>query len=32
LLLAEVMGYGKRYIPRLVDLLGEVNGVKVRKA
>jgi len=25
------MGYGKRYLPRLVDLMGEINGVKVRK-
>ena len=31
-LMAETMGYGKRYLPRLVDLLGEINGVKVRKA
>jgi 3-hydroxyisobutyrate dehydrogenase-like beta-hydroxyacid dehydrogenase len=30
-LLAETMGYGKRYIPRLVDLMGEINRVKVRK-
>jgi 3-hydroxyisobutyrate dehydrogenase-like beta-hydroxyacid dehydrogenase len=30
-LLAEVMGYGKRYIPRMVDFLGEINRVKVRK-
>jgi hypothetical protein len=25
------MGYGKRYIPRMVDFLGEINRVKVRK-
>jgi 3-hydroxyisobutyrate dehydrogenase-like beta-hydroxyacid dehydrogenase len=31
-LLADAMGYGKRYIPRLVDLLGEINRVKVRKS
>jgi 3-hydroxyisobutyrate dehydrogenase-like beta-hydroxyacid dehydrogenase len=31
LLLATSMGYGKRYLPRLVDLMGEINGVKVRK-
>ncbi|HEY7747377.1 MAG TPA: NAD(P)-dependent oxidoreductase [Aestuariivirgaceae bacterium] len=29
--LAETMGYGKRYVPRLVDLHGEINRVKVRK-
>jgi 3-hydroxyisobutyrate dehydrogenase-like beta-hydroxyacid dehydrogenase len=31
MLMAEIMGYGKRYLPRLVDLLGEINGTKVRK-
>jgi 3-hydroxyisobutyrate dehydrogenase-like beta-hydroxyacid dehydrogenase len=30
--LADVKGYGKRFIPRLVDLMGELNGVKVRKS
>jgi 3-hydroxyisobutyrate dehydrogenase-like beta-hydroxyacid dehydrogenase len=29
--LADTMGYGKRYLPRLVDLMGDINGVKVRK-
>lgn len=32
LLLANSLGYGKRYVPRLVDLMGQINGVKVRKA
>jgi 3-hydroxyisobutyrate dehydrogenase-like beta-hydroxyacid dehydrogenase len=32
LLLAMSLGYGKRYVPRLVDLMGQINGVKVRKA
>jgi 3-hydroxyisobutyrate dehydrogenase-like beta-hydroxyacid dehydrogenase len=30
-ILAEAMGYGQRFVPRLTDLLGELNGVKVRK-
>jgi 3-hydroxyisobutyrate dehydrogenase-like beta-hydroxyacid dehydrogenase len=30
-ILAEVRGYGKRFIPRLVDLMGEINGIRVRK-
>ncbi len=29
--LADNMGYGERYVPRLIDLLGQVNGVTVRK-
>lgn len=29
--LADNMGYGERYVPRLIDLLGAVNGVSVRK-
>lgn len=29
--MAENMGYGDRYIPRLIDLLGQINGVTVRK-
>jgi len=29
--LAEARGYGQRFVPRLIDLLGELNGVKVRK-
>ena len=32
LLLATAMGYAKRYLPRLVDLMGQINDVKVRKA
>jgi 3-hydroxyisobutyrate dehydrogenase-like beta-hydroxyacid dehydrogenase len=32
LLLAGAMGYAKRYLPRLVDVMGEINGIKVRKA
>ncbi len=31
LLLAASMGYAKRYLPRLVDLMGDINGIKVRK-
>jgi 3-hydroxyisobutyrate dehydrogenase-like beta-hydroxyacid dehydrogenase len=31
LLLAVSMGYAKRYLPRLVDLMGDINGIKVRK-
>jgi 3-hydroxyisobutyrate dehydrogenase-like beta-hydroxyacid dehydrogenase len=31
-LLADAMGYGQRFVPRLADLMGEVNGVRVRKA
>jgi 3-hydroxyisobutyrate dehydrogenase-like beta-hydroxyacid dehydrogenase len=30
-ILADAMGYGQRFVPRLIDLLGELNGVKVRK-
>jgi 3-hydroxyisobutyrate dehydrogenase-like beta-hydroxyacid dehydrogenase len=30
-ILAEARGYGQRFVPRLIDLLGELNGVKVRK-
>jgi 3-hydroxyisobutyrate dehydrogenase-like beta-hydroxyacid dehydrogenase len=30
-ILAEARGYGQRFVPRLTDLLGELNGVKVRK-
>jgi 3-hydroxyisobutyrate dehydrogenase-like beta-hydroxyacid dehydrogenase len=29
--MAENMGFGDRYIPRLIDLLGQINGVTVRK-
>jgi 3-hydroxyisobutyrate dehydrogenase-like beta-hydroxyacid dehydrogenase len=31
-ILADLRGYGKRFIPRLVDLMGEINAVKLRKA
>ena len=30
-ILAEARGYGQRFVPRLIDLLGELNGVEVRK-
>ena len=30
-ILAEARGYGQRFVPRLTDLLGELNGVEVRK-
>jgi hypothetical protein len=30
-ILAEARGYGQRFVPRLTDFLGELNGVKVRK-
>jgi 3-hydroxyisobutyrate dehydrogenase-like beta-hydroxyacid dehydrogenase len=30
-ILAEARGSGQRFVPRLTDLLGELNGVKVRK-
>lgn len=29
--MAENMGFGDRYVPRLIDLLGQINGVTVRK-
>jgi 3-hydroxyisobutyrate dehydrogenase-like beta-hydroxyacid dehydrogenase len=29
--MASVMGFGDRYVPRLVDVLGQLNGVTVRK-
>jgi 3-hydroxyisobutyrate dehydrogenase-like beta-hydroxyacid dehydrogenase len=32
LILATAMGYAKRYLPRLVDLMGQINDVTVRKA
>ena len=32
LILASTMGYAKRYLPRLVDLMGDINGIKVRKS
>ena len=30
-ILAEARGYGQRFVPRLTDFLGELNGVEVRK-
>lgn len=28
-MLAKVLGHGDKYVPRLFDVLGEINGVRV---
>ena len=29
-MLAKALGHGDKYVPRLFDVLGEINGVRVR--
>jgi hypothetical protein len=31
-MLAKALGHGDKYVPRLFDVLGEINGVRVRVA